>query len=54
VKRLCILVVSAVAGYAGWWLADAAGFGFFAAFCVSGAASLVGVYLGWKLAQRFE
>jgi hypothetical protein len=53
-KRWCILAVSTVAGYAGWWLADAAGLGFFAAFCVSGAASVAGVYLGWKLVQRFE
>lgn len=53
-KQTVILAVSAVAGYAGWWLAEAAGFGFAAAFCVSGAASLAGVYVGWKLIRHFE
>ncbi len=53
-KRLCIGGVSTLAGYAGWFLADACGFGFMGAFFVSGLGSIVGVYLGWKLAQRFE
>lgn len=52
--RLCILVVSAITGYGAWWLADAAGMGFFGAFMVSGLGSIVGVWLGWKLAQRLE
>jgi uncharacterized membrane protein YfcA len=52
--KLCILVVSAVAGYGAWWLADAAGLGFFGAFLVSGLGSMVGVWLGWKLAQKLE
>lgn len=52
--RLCILVVSALTGYAAWWLADAAELGFFASFLISGAGSVVGVWLGWKLAQKLE
>lgn len=53
-KRLCILAGTTVAGYAGWLGATAAGFDFFGAFVVSGIASVVGVYAGWKVAQRFE
>ena len=53
-KKLCIFGGATVASYAGWYLAEACGLEFFGAFLVSGLASLIGVYLGWKLAQRWE
>lgn len=53
-NKLCTLGGAVVGGYAGWFLADALGWGFWAMFCVSSVGSLVGVYLGWKLARRFE
>lgn len=52
--KLCIFAVSTLAGYGAWWLADAAGMGFFGAFLVSGLGTMIGVWLGWKLAQKLE
>lgn len=52
--KLCIFGASTVCGYGAWWLADAAGIGFFGAFLISGAGSIAGVWLGWKLAQKLE
>jgi hypothetical protein len=53
-KKLCTFGGATVAGYAGWYLAELAGAEMFGAFLISGLASLVGVYVGWKLAQRWE
>ncbi|MDD3179449.1 MAG: hypothetical protein PHQ04_03770 [Opitutaceae bacterium] len=39
-------------GYVGWFLGDRFGFG--VAFVLSSIGSLVGVYLGWKLALRLK
>ena len=52
--KLCIFAGTTILGYGAWFLADALGMGFFGAFIVSGIGSVVGVYLGWKLAQRLE
>lgn len=52
--KLCIFGSSVILGYAGWWLADALGFEFFVSFLVSGAASVLGVWIGWKIGRRFE
>lgn len=52
--KLCIFVGTMVGGYGAWWAADAAGFGFFAAFMISGLGSIVGVWAGWKVGRRFE
>lgn len=52
--KLCTFGGATIAGYAGWYLADVIGFEFFGAFVISGIASVIGVYLGWKLAQRWE
>jgi hypothetical protein len=41
-------------GYAIWALAEAMKLGFGWAFVLSGVGSLVGVYAGWKLAQKLE
>jgi len=43
-----------VLGYAGWYLGDLLGFEFFSCFLISGMGSIIGVWLGWKLAQRLE
>lgn len=54
VNKLCIFVGMTVAGWAGWALGEAIGFDFMGCFWVSGAGSLVGVWLGWKVARRLE
>ena len=53
-NKLCIFVGTLVGGYVGWWLGTALGFEFLGAFFVSGAGSIIGVWLGWKLARHFE
>lgn len=51
--KLCIFVGTTVGGYAFWALADTVlGLGFGWAFVLSGIGSMVGVYAGWKLAQK--
>lgn len=40
-----------VFSYLGWYLAAPLGFGW--AFVISGLAAMLGVYVGWKLGQRF-
>jgi len=52
--RLCILVGTTIGGYAGWLLGDRLGLAFGWAFVLSGAGSLFGVWVGWKLARRLE
>ncbi len=54
VNKLCIFGGTLVGGYLGWWLGDALGLGFFWAYLISGAGSLLGVWLGWKLARKLE
>lgn len=53
-KKLCTFGGATIAGCVGWYFAEACGAEFFGAFLISGLASLVGVYVGWKLAQRWE
>ena len=53
-NRLCIFVGTAVGGYAGWFLGGRLGFEFFGCFLLSGLGSVVGVWVGWKIAQRFK
>ena len=53
-NRLCIFVGTAVGGYAGWFLGAGLGFEFFGCFLLSGLGSVVGVWGGWKIAQRFK
>jgi uncharacterized membrane protein YfcA len=54
VTKLCIFVGTTVGSYGFWALGDALGFGFGWSFVLSGIGSIVGVYAGWKLAQRLE
>jgi hypothetical protein len=51
-NKLCTLVGAVTGGYAGWYFASALGVGW--AFIVSGLGGMIGVYLGWKLAQRLS
>ena len=53
-NRLCILVGTTLGGYAGWALPDALGAGFGWCFVVSSIGSILGVWAGWKVAQRFR
>ncbi len=52
--KLCCMGGATLFGYVGWFLAEAAGVEFFGAFVISSLASLLGVYVGWKLGRRFE
>lgn len=52
--KLCIFVGVTLGGYAGWWAGEAVGLGFIGAFLLSGAGSIAGVYLGWKVARKLE
>ncbi|OIR07396.1 hypothetical protein GALL_103530 [mine drainage metagenome] len=51
--KLCIMIGTTIGGYAAWGIGAALGFGFMTNFILSGVGSVVGVYLGWKFAQRF-
>ncbi len=53
-NKLCIFTGTVVVSYAGWFLGRAVGFEFFGCFVLSGLGSLVGVWAGWKVAQRFK
>jgi uncharacterized membrane protein YfcA len=52
-NKLCILVGTTIGGYAFWVVADLLGWSFLACFLLSGVGSVVGVWAGWKVAQRF-
>lgn len=52
--KLCIFTGTIVFGCAFWYLGELLGFEFFGCFLLSGAGSVVGVWLGWKVAQRFK
>ncbi len=52
-NKICILIGTTIGGCSGWWLGEALGWDFFPNFMASGIGSLVGVYVSWKLAQKF-
>jgi len=52
VTKLCIFACMTAAGYIAGYLVQS--FGLMTEIIVSGIGSMVGVYLGWKLAQRIE
>lgn len=54
VVKLCIFGGTTVFSYAFWYLGELLKFDFFGCFLLSGVGSVLGVYLGWKLAQRFK
>lgn len=53
-NKLCTLGGATVVGYAGWFLGELLGFEFFGCFLLSGVGSVAGVWLGWKVAQKFS
>lgn len=53
-NKLCIFVGTTVVGYGFWNLGDLLGGSFFTCFLLSGVGSIVGVWAGWKIAQRFS
>ena len=56
VTKLCIFVGTTVGGIAGSMLAGAFDMGPFSltGFLLSGVGSIVGVYAGWKVAQKLN
>ena len=50
--KLCIFAGMTLVGYVAGYLVS--GFGMMTEIIVSGIGSMVGVYLGWKLARRIE
>ncbi|HEY1792172.1 MAG TPA: hypothetical protein VGG34_04585 [Opitutaceae bacterium] len=50
--KLCIFVGMTLGGIVGGFVVS--GLGIWAGFFVSGLGSVVGVYLGWKLARKLE
>ena len=51
-NKLCIFGGSLVGGYVAGYLVSS--YGIMTEVIVSGFGSIVGVYLGWKLARRIE
>lgn len=51
-NRLCIFVGTTIGGAVGWAIPDYFDAGFGWCFVVSGVGSIVGVWAGWKLAQK--
>ena len=52
--KLCIFAGTTIGGYAFWFLGEKLGLDFVGCFLLSGLGSLVGVYAGWKVAQRYK
>ncbi len=52
-NKLCIFAGTTILGYAFWYLGVLLGLEFFGCFLVSSVGSIVGVWLGWKVAQHF-
>jgi uncharacterized membrane protein YfcA len=52
VNKLCIFGGSLVCGYVAGYLVSS--YGMMTEVIVSGFGSMVGVYLGWKLARRID
>jgi uncharacterized membrane protein YfcA len=52
VTKLCIFTGTTVCGYAAGYLVR--DLGLMTEIIVSGLGSMVGVYLGWKLARKIE
>ena len=53
-NKLCIFAGTTIFSYAFWALGELCGFSFFVNFLLSGVGSIVGVYAGWKLAERLK
>ena len=53
-RKLCILVGTTVGGYLFWAIPDYFGASFFVSFMLSGVGSVLGVWVGWKIALKLE
>jgi hypothetical protein len=54
VNKLCIFAGTTILGYAFWAVGELLGFEFFGCFLLSGAGSIAGVWLGWRVARHFQ
>jgi len=52
--KLCILAGTTIGSYLFWYLGALCGLEFVGCFLVSSVGSLIGVYAGWKVAQRYK
>jgi hypothetical protein len=52
--KLCIFAGMTIFSYGFWYLGAAVGMSFFWSFNLSGVGSIVGVYVGWKIAQKLN
>jgi len=53
-NKLCIFVGTTVGSYAFWYLGALCGLQIMGCFMLSGVGSILGVYLGWKVAQNYQ
>lgn len=53
-NKLCIFAGTTVLGYAFWALGEMLGGSFFVNFLLSSVGSVIGVWLGWRIAQHFK
>ena len=49
--RLCIFLGMTILGWVGWWLGERVGIT--TAFLLSGLGSIIGVYVGWRIARDY-
>jgi hypothetical protein len=52
--KLCIFVGTTVVSTVFWYLGELCGLEFLGCFLLSGVGSVVGVWLGWKVANKIE
>ncbi|HEX7512095.1 MAG TPA: hypothetical protein VF464_01885 [Candidatus Methylomirabilis sp.] len=50
-NKICIFLGMTVFGWLGWWVGEQ--IGFMTAFVLSGLASIVGVYVGWRINRDY-
>ena len=50
-NKFCISVGMIALGWVDWWIRSP--FGLVAAFILSGAGSMVGVYIGWRISRDY-
>jgi uncharacterized membrane protein YfcA len=53
-NKLCILAGTTIVSYVGWYLGELLGLEFWGCFLLSSVGSLVGVWVGWKVARKFD
>lgn len=53
-NRICVFAGTMIFGWLGWFSGEAIGLEFLGCFLLSGVGSVLGVYVGWKIAQRYR